>query len=164
VLGIEGFLKWAELRSPVFRKRFFSRAWLILSVAILITFWVLGAKAYATDVAIIETEMVEPSKWIAKNTNEDALIAAHDIGALGYYGQREILDLAGLISPEVIPFIRDEKQLADYIEEMGANYLMTFPGPDWYPHLITIGESIYQSNGQFSPAAGGENMEIFRWP
>ncbi len=164
VLGIEGFLKWAELRSPVFRKRFFSRAWLILSVAILITFWVLGAKAYATDVAIIETEMVEPSKWIAKNTNEDALIAAHDIGALGYYGQREILDLAGLISPEVIPFIRDEKQLADYIEEMGANYFMTFPGPDWYPHLITIGESIYQSNGQFSPAAGGENMEIFRWP
>jgi hypothetical protein len=162
VIGIDGLLRWANFNSAEFIKRFISRTWLILSLAILTAFWIVGAKAYADDVAIIETEMVESAKWIAENTEVDALIAAHDIGALGYYGHREILDLAGLVSPEVIPFIRDEELLADYIQEQRANYLMTFP--DWYPKLSSIGESVYQSQSQFSPEAGGENMEIFRWP
>jgi hypothetical protein len=162
VIGVDGLLRWANFKSSEFIKRLFSRTWLVLSLTMLVVFWVVGAGAYAEDVAIIETEMVEPAKWIAVNTEEGSLIAAHDIGALGYFGQREILDLAGLISPEVIPFIRDEDRLAGYIDHQGADYLMTFPG--WYPQLRSIGESIYQTNGQFSPGAGGENMEIYRWP
>jgi hypothetical protein len=162
VMGVEGLLRWTDFNSAEFIRRFISRTWLVLSISILIAFWVIGANAYAEDVAIIETEMVEPAKWIAENTSQDALIAAHDIGALGFFGHREILDLAGLISPEVIPFIRDESQLANYIEDQGAKYLMTFP--DWYPELSSIGESVYRSQSQFSPGAGGENMEIYLWP
>ena len=161
-LGIEGLLAWVDLDSSEFIRRFVSRSWLLLSLATLITFWFSGGNAYAKDVAIIETEIVESAKWIANNTEEDSLIAAHDIGALGFFGQREILDLAGLISPEVIPFIRDEDQLADFIDYRGADYLMTFPS--WYPNLSLIGESVFQSHGQFGPVIGGENMEIFRWP
>jgi hypothetical protein len=162
VLGIEGFIRWADTGSSDFAKRFLSRTWLLVSLGVLIAFWVVGARAYAQDVAIIETEMVAPSTWIAANTEPDAVIAAHDIGALGYFGQRNILDLAGLVSPEVVPFIRDEEQLSAYITERGADYLMTFPG--WYPRLSLIGEPLYQSDGQYSPQAGGENMEILRWP
>jgi hypothetical protein len=162
VLGVEGFIRWVNLGSSDFVKRFLSRTWLLLSLVVLVAFWVIGAQAYADDVAIIETEMVIPSLWIAENTAPDALIAAHDIGALGYFGQRNLLDLAGLVSPEVIPFIRDEARLAAYITERGADYLMTFP--DWYPQLALMGELHYRSDGQFSPSAGGENMEILRWP
>ncbi len=120
-----------------------------------------GAMTYAQDVAIIDTEMVNTAQWVAANTPENAVIAAHDIGALGYYGKRKILDLAGLVTPEVIPFIRDEKKLADYLNENRAAYLMTFPG--WYPGLVKDLSPIYQSNGKFSPAAGGENMAVYLW-
>lgn len=161
VIGIDGLLSWTDFETANIARRIVSRAWLLLSLAILVSFWVIGASAYAKDVAIIETEMVRPAKWIAENTDGDALIAAHDIGALGYFGQRDILDLAGLVSPEVIPFIRDEAMLADYIDQQGANYLMTFPG--WYPYLSTIGELVYQTDRHFSPQAGGENMAIYRW-
>ena len=106
--------------------------------------------------------MVELSRWIEKNTDPGALIAAHDIGALGYFGGREILDLAGLISPEVIPFIRDEKRLREYLDFREADYLMTFP--NWYEMLNADLVPIYQSTAPFSPAAGGENMAIYRWP
>jgi hypothetical protein len=125
------------------------------------SFWLLGIGAYARDVAVIESEMVEMARWVANNTDEESLLAAHDIGALGYFAERNLLDLAGLVSPEVIPFIRDEKALQRHISEMGANYLVTFPG--WYPELTANVDLIYQTDGQFSPQIGGENMSLFEW-
>jgi hypothetical protein len=105
--------------------------------------------------------MVATAKWIEGNTEETALIAAHDIGALGYFGRRDLVDLAGLVSPEVIPFIRDESKLSEYLNAKAAKYLMTFP--DWYPDLVRELPPLYITNGEFSPAAGGENMVVYRW-
>jgi hypothetical protein len=44
--------------------------------------------------------------WFRENTPEDAKLVAPDIGALGYYSDRTVLDAAGLASPEFIPLIR----------------------------------------------------------
>lgn len=133
-----------------------------LSLAVLtLLFLVLGGRAYATDVGVIETEMVEASIWISENTDRDSLIAAHDIGALGYFGNRSIADLAGLVSPEVIPILRDEAALEVYLDARRADYLMTFPG--WYPYLTGEAVRIYSTGGQVSSAIGGENMAVYRW-
>jgi hypothetical protein len=105
--------------------------------------------------------MVATAHWVARNTDQDALIAAHDIGALGYFAGRRLLDLAGLVSPEVIPFIRDEARLAAYLDERQADYLVTFPG--WYPALVAGANPVYRSTGNASPAQGGENMVVYRW-
>ncbi|NIM95714.1 MAG: hypothetical protein GTO18_18595 [Anaerolineales bacterium] len=161
VLGFEGLVRWIDLNSSMALKRIISRFWLLSTFVILLAYWLIGARSYAQDVAIIETEMVAAANWIAVETEEDAVIAAHDIGALGFYGKREILDLAGLVSPEVIPIIRDEDALQFFLNEHGADYLMTFP--DWYPILSQVGELVYRSGGTFSPASGGENMAIYRW-
>lgn len=138
-----------------------SRVWIASLALTWLSFLFLGARAYATDVSIIESEMVETAHWIARNTHTDDLIAAHDIGALGYYGNRKLIDLAGLISPDVIPFIRDEKAIDAYLRESGAAYLVTFP--DWYPELVRNKEVFYQTKGRFSPDAGGENMAVYKW-
>jgi hypothetical protein len=105
--------------------------------------------------------MVPAARWLAANTPGDALVAAHDIGAIGYYSQRDLIDLAGLISPEVIPFIRDEQALAAYLDRRGAAFLVTFPG--WYPEMVIRGEVLYMTGGLFAPKAGGENMLVYRW-
>ncbi len=116
--------RWIKLLAPA----------LIGSIAIsLIAFVPIGAAAYAADVSIIDAEMVQVAHWLSANTPPDALIAAHDIGAIGYFARRPLIDLAGLISPEVIPFMRDEDRLRQLIEARHASYLVTFP--DWYPHL-----------------------------
>ena len=80
---------------------------------------------------------------------------------MGYYGQRNLLDLAGLISPEVIPIIRDEDRLAAYLHAHNVDYLVTFP--DWYPKMTAGLTPVYQSGGKFAPAEGGENMTVYRW-
>ena len=141
--------------------RVFSKVWLLSAISILGMFWIMGAKAYAEDVAIIESEMVATAQWIQKNTSPNALIAAHDIGALGYFAQRDIVDLAGLISPDVIPFIRDELLLEKFLNQQHADYLVTFPG--WYPYLVSRAELIFSTNAIFAPMLGGENMAVYRW-
>ncbi len=156
VAGIESLLR----RIPKNLQRKVALGFSALVIGVSGGFWVIGARSYAIDVAIIESEMVASSRWIRENTAPNAVIAAHDIGALGYFGERKIVDLAGLISPQVIPFISDEEQLADFIEAQNADYLMTFPG--WYPKLIENGSMVFSSSGSFSPMVGGENMAVFR--
>lgn len=138
-----------------------SRVWLGSMLGVTLGFVLLGAQAYATDVAIIESEMVETAHWLAANTPPNALIAVHDIGAVGYFAQRRLVDLAGLVSPEVIPFIRDESRLRAYLDQQQVDYLVTFPG--WYQYLAEGKPLVYQSRGKFSPRAGGENMCVYRW-
>jgi hypothetical protein len=161
VWSLAGMAIFLQTRSPVLWRRVVSTAWLAALALVLLVFWGIGARAYARDVAIIDTEMVAAARWISENTPPGALIAAHDIGALGYFGERPILDLAGLVSPEVIPFIRDESHLADYLDAQDAQYLVTFPG--WYPNLVTRGQLIFTTGGIFAPLAGQENMAIYRW-
>ncbi len=142
-------------------QRILKTAWQMSLLFVTIAFISIGSIAYGRDVAIINTEMVAMSKWVEENTEEDSTIAAHDIGALGFFGQREIIDLAGLISPDVIPIIRDEVKLEEYLDENNVDYLMTFP--DWYPFLVTRADKIYSTNGVYSPAVGGENMVLYKW-
>lgn len=139
----------------------FSQVWAVSIILVTLSFWKIGADGYAEDVGVINSEMVATANWIAANSPEEALIASHDIGALGYFAQRRLLDLAGLVSPDVIPFIRDETRLAEYLDVHHPAYLVTFP--NWYPELVLQGELVYQTQSEISPALGGENMAVYRW-
>lgn len=160
-VGVGGLARILQLQSAHLFVRVGSRAWLAATLVLASVFWLLGAQAYARDVQIIETEMVAAARWVSASTAPDARVAAHDIGALGYYGQRDLVDLAGLVTPAVIPFIRDEARLGEWLDTAGADYLMTFPG--WYPELVQRFKRglKYQTGAPFSPAAGGENMAIY---
>ena len=162
VVGFEGIRIWHSQSGGSRAKRFIHRVWIITLGAVVAIFWWQGSQAYALDVAIIETEMVKASRWVADNTESESSIAAHDIGALGYFGNRVIIDLAGLVTPEVIPILRSEVDLESFLDQHYADYLMTFPG--WYPRLVSGRELIYSTDSEFSPQAGGENMAIYRWP
>jgi hypothetical protein len=148
--------------SPRLRVMFvLQRVWLLSLAAAWLGFAVIGANRYAQDVAIIETEMVETARWVSANTAPGDLIAAHDIGAMGYFSQRRLVDLAGLVSPEVIPFLRDETRLAEYLDQQGVAYLVTFPG--WYSMLDEGKKIVFTSQAPFAPASGGEHMVVYRW-
>ena len=159
LLGTVWLLSDLPLAQKWRRRLRFAAALTIAGVAL--SFYALGARSYSDDVAIIQTEMVQTAHWVAQNTPPDALVAAHDIGALGYYADRQLVDLAGLISPEVIPFIRDETRLVAYLDERQVDYLVTFPG--WYPQLIQNRPLLYTTGGLSAPAQGGENMAVYRW-
>jgi hypothetical protein len=121
----------------------------------------LGAWSYAQDVALIETEMVATAKWVDAKLPPDALVAAHDIGALGFFDHHGIIDLAGLVSPDVIPFLRDQSRIADYLNQRGADYFIAFPS--LYPELTARSQEVFSTNGAIAPMLGGENLSVYRW-
>lgn len=161
VLGLLGLWRVATAAGAPRQARLVMRAWRVGVYVLAILFWVRGGLAYGRDVAFIESEMVETARWASANLPPQALIAAHDIGALGYFDSHPLLDLAGLISPQVVPFLRDEARLARYLTEQRVDYLITFP--DWYPTLVAGREPLFTTGAPYSPSQGGTNMAIYAW-
>jgi hypothetical protein len=155
IVGSVQLLDAIKARSAKPVTRLLRRTYALTIAIVFVAFVPIGALAFATDVDVINNEMVTVAQWLDRHTPPDAIIAAHDIGAIGYFAQRPILDLAGLISPEVIPFIRDEDQLGEWMQTKGAYYFVTFPG--WYPQLKTRWPPVFTGNSAFSP----EHMTIY---
>lgn len=141
--------------------RALSRAWVLSLGLLVLAFTFIGAQAYGRDARFIESEMVATARWLAAQTPPQALIAAHDIGAIGYFAERPLIDLAGLITPEIIPIIRDEPALLRFVTTRQARYLVTFPS--WYPDLTQSPQltRLYTSQAPWSPQAGGDNMTVY---
>jgi hypothetical protein len=45
--------------------------------------------------------------WLREHVREDERVAVTEVGCVGYFGERRILDLCGLVSPEIVPFLRE---------------------------------------------------------
>jgi len=161
LLGLAGLLEFTLGHGTRWRWTL-SLSWRLATGGVLVTFWMLGALHYARDVAYIESEMVATAKWVSAEVPPNALVAAHDIGALGYFGGHDLVDLAGLVSPEVIPFLRDENWIAAYLNKRGVKYLVTFP--DWYPYLTSGLGLVYSTDAPYAQIYGGQNLAVYQWP
>lgn len=162
--GVWGTSRLLRPSSPQLTIRVISRA-VIPAVALgALGFWIVGANTYVQDIGYIEGELVATAHWLNENTEPQDLIAVHDIGAVGYLTDRPLLDMAGLISPEVIPFMTDGKKLAEWIIEQGARYAVFFPdfGPayvqlDAHPQL----EKIHCTDYAWTRTKGRKNLCVY---
>ena len=156
--GIIGLLEIA-LAPGVNRRLAF--VWQTLTVVLCLAFEFLGARQNANDVLWVENEMVATAKWVDQNIPPDARLAVHDIGALGYYVQNPVVDMAGLITPEVVPFIRDEPRLAQYLDSNSVDYLITFPS--FYPRLTSERELVFEAGEVIPSGVVTENIGVYGW-
>jgi hypothetical protein len=135
--------------------------WQALTVVLCLAFVFVGARQNADDVLWVEREMVATAKWVDQNIPSDARLAVHDIGALGFYVENPVVDMAGLITPEVVPFIRDETRLAQYLDSNSVAYLITFPS--FYPRLTAQRELVFEAGLAGQPGNLGESIGVYRW-
>jgi hypothetical protein len=165
--GAWGTAELLRLRAPQLLPRVLSRAALAALVLLASLFWVRGALAYRDDVGLIEGEMVATAHWLNEHAAPDDLIAVHDIGAIGYLTPNPLLDLAGLISPEVIPFMDDAEQLADWMVQQGVVYAAFFP--DFSSTYVQLAadprlQKVYCTGYAWTRSVGHENMCVYRLP
>jgi hypothetical protein len=155
---------WVALTGPVMWRRVTSRAWVLGTGVLALAFWGLGANALVRDIRVIEGEMVRTAQWVAATLPGRTLVAAHDIGALGYFAEVQLIDLAGLVSPEVIPFLGDDDRLWAYVRERRAEYLITFPG--WCPGYVREQalRSVFQTGPACEPESASLHMAVYRLP
>ncbi len=163
--GVWGTAEMIRPRSSRLWVRVVSRA-VPAAIAILaLLFWWRGASTYRNDVGFIEGEMVTVARWLGEHTAPGDLIAVHDIGAIGYVTDHPLLDLAGLITPEVIPFIADADQLADWMAGRGAVYAVFFP--DFSPTYAQLAadprfRQLYCADHAWTRQMGQHNLCVYR--
>jgi len=144
-------------------RRVVVRAWAMTFVLLYAYYLVAGREIYRVDVAIIDGEMVTAAHWIRDNLPPDDLLAIHDIGAVGYFASRPMLDIAGLITPDVVPLIGQPDALWAFMQDRGAKYLLAFPdqipgGRVDDPRLCPV----YSTNAAVTQQVGHANMQVYR--
>jgi hypothetical protein len=163
--GIWGTHLLLRPNAPQTWKRVVSRATPLAVALVAGLFWLRGAQAYVNDVGVIEGEMVSIARWIDAHTAPTDVIAVHDIGAVGYLSDRPLLDLAGLLSPEVTAFMSDPEMLAAWMIDHEASYAVFFP--DFSPAYAQLAadprfQQEYCTGHAWTLAAGRENMCVYR--
>jgi hypothetical protein len=104
--------------------RILLRAFGMSAAALTVVFLWIGARQFTRDIAAID-EMAVMARWIRDHTPPDTVVAAHDIGALGFWGERRIVDLGGVTDLDALPLLRGTVPLREYLAQKNADLLMS---------------------------------------
>jgi hypothetical protein len=108
-------------------KLFYFLIWLLIGNQALSLFD--GYQKYHASILSTKEVLIALSEYFRTKTKKEAVIATHDVGALKYFSEREILDLAGLTNPEIRNFYKNkrryERNIKDYVIK-NADYLVMF--------------------------------------
>jgi hypothetical protein len=142
------------------RRRVALVAWLALALWALVP----AAERYAWGVQNIEAMQVRLGHWVAANTAPRARLALNDIGAIAYVSRREIVDLMGLVTPEILPYRRQgEEGLVRFLSQACPDYVIVFP--TWFPRLTArtdLLEPLHRVRLDRVEVAGGPEMVVYR--
>jgi len=132
------------------------------------------ADQFAWNVDNINDMQVALGHWAAGHTSPGAVLALNDIGAIGYLSQRRVVDVVGLVSPEVIdtlqgkaPGWEQDAALCRFLSYRHPDYAILFP--NWYPELARnrqVLTPVHAVRLARNTIAGAEEMVVYRarWP
>jgi hypothetical protein len=145
--------------APARRRRTLTLVWLALAL------WALGpaAERYAWGVQNINAMQVHLGRWVNTNLPPASRIALNDVGAIAFVSRFTVIDLMGLVTPDIIPYRRDgEAGVIRYLGERCPDYVIVFPS--WFPALTARGslEPIYRVRLERNEVAGGAEMVVYR--
>jgi hypothetical protein len=140
VLALERPLERLRTTSAV------GRAWVAVSLAPVllvppISALATGRERYAANVRNVNESDVAMSLWIRDHQPAAAVIAAQDVGAIGFLTPNPLIDLTGITTPEILPSIErgaggggGRAGLVRFLEQRRPDYLMLFL--DSYPGML----------------------------
>ncbi|UCG42592.1 MAG: hypothetical protein JSU73_12135 [candidate division WOR-3 bacterium] len=115
----------------------------LLALLAALAAWNAGATGIATarnsglEVSSINRMQVNLAQSAAENTPPDAVVACGDIGAIGYFSGRRVIDVVGLVTPEMVGYLRSQKVwgqgLLEFLAERRPDFAIIFP--DLCPQL-----------------------------
>jgi len=139
-------------------------AYAIVAVTVMASLFMLKRSSfeYQADCRYIFYRHVMTALWVSENVPEGDVIAAHDVGALGYLGGRRIVDLAGLVTPEAGDLMGRPDEQAALLEKEGVSWFVV--ALDWERLIPLIKilprEHMFPPMEDFKPPF--RPMEVFR--
>lgn len=90
---------------------------------------------YVHEIALNEGRQVGIALYLKDTMAPGETVATHDIGAIGYFSDREVIDLVGLVNPDVVG--KRDGRLWQYIDKERPDYLVVFPS--WDVNFLKLG-------------------------
>jgi len=127
--AVNHVLLWLALTLSLFHLthlkwvRAYRALWLFLILAANLVYW---NDVYDANLEHLSRVRIPVADYLRNKVSEEGLCAVNDIGVLRYYGQRPILDLGGLVNPD-LPQIYLRGELDEYVADKGVTCLI-LPG------------------------------------
>ena len=159
ILAVYGVRVVSEFISTKFRSptpgNFLLAGYIAASVILCIIYLNNISDLYTDSCKYYQDRHVTAGNWINRNTPPEAVVATHDIGAIEFYGKRKLVDMVGLISPEIIDNMKAGfiNCLNNYLIEKKADYVITLK--NWF--------EIVNDNPVFVPIKEPEILEIYKF-
>jgi hypothetical protein len=96
-----------------------------------------GPPRYVRTIANVESSDVAAALWLAERLPPEAILAVQDVGALKYHLDNPVIDLTGIVNPEILPHLRGrdgQERLLAFLAERRPDYLVVFP--EYYPRIV----------------------------
>jgi hypothetical protein len=123
-----------------------------------------AATRYGWAVQNINAMQVHLGRWVAEHVPKHGVIAVNDIGAIAYVSRRKVIDLVGLVSPDIIRYRRaGEAGIMRYLVERCPGHVIVFPA--WFPQMTArhdLLEPIYRVRLPHNTVAGADEMVVYR--
>jgi len=111
----------------------------------------------------LAADQVQTGEWLGANLAADSRVAAHDVGAIAFYGERPVVDLVGLTTPALSGAYRHgEGALWEALSDLPpeARPAVAAVVPAWMPELARttwFGRKLWSAG-----AGGGERGPVSR--
>jgi hypothetical protein len=171
LLAVAGLYGYANQVS----ERLARRAVLVLSAAMLVLGLVTTYKwsgTFAADARDITQMQVAMARWVEANTPPSATLALSDIGAITYLSGRRMIDIVGLVTPDILPVVsgqpvglQRDQAVFDYLVRRRPDYVIIIP--TWYPYLASSPGShlseVHTVQLDHTPSVGGgDHLRAYR--
>jgi len=124
----------------------------------------IAADRYAWGVQNINAMQVHLGRWVDAHLPRTATLALNDVGAIAYFSRRPVLDLMGLVTPEIRSYRRQgEAGVLRFIAERCPDVVIVFP--TWFPELTARRDlltPIYRVRLPRNEVSGGPEMVVYR--
>ena len=143
--------------------RWLGRSAVLVYLALALIVLPRAAERYAWGVQNINAMQVHLGHWVAEHVPPSARLAVNDIGAIAYVSRRPVIDLMGLVTPDILPYRLDgESGVARYIAERCPDFVIVFP--DWFPTMTSRRDAfvpIYSVKLPRNEVAGAAEMVVY---
>ncbi|MEO8664612.1 MAG: hypothetical protein ABI462_03870 [Ignavibacteria bacterium] len=117
----------------------------------------------------INNQQVKLAAWVNENVPRDATIALNDIGAITFINKNRIIDMAGLVTPEMLQYgkynIEDRLDSINYLlKKNNVSYIIIYDHwyrefLDKYGNTLTFVTSAYLEENTI---CGGDEMKVYK--
>jgi hypothetical protein len=101
-----------------------------------------------------QSHMLAGARWMAAETAPNAVVASFNSGLQAYYGERQIVNLDGVVNWEAVKAMEDRSLLA-YAARRGVTYLVDYEAyifGQYGPYLGANATACLEETAQISPA------------